>query len=471
MNLSGTRAVHGLVILRPPSSSTSPLRPLFLPLCWLLATSASVAAPAATAPAPVFRPTLVAGTLAEDAAGTRVGPDGAEWMLPGGSSLTASPGAELRVIGKPVPLDLGFKRPVPGFTVILKAGVVRGRVPGSAKSAIVISAPQQTSVLVVSGETSVLAGRHVAVANTAGKTLVGTAGARMRALEPGMLEVLDAGVTSRRALLSSPRTLDAALLLVSQGEDTALGKLSWDTVTGASGYRVEVRELASDRLRARVETQAAELASDSVRLAPGGYRLRVVSLDSIGMESARPLERQLQVVRVSLPVGGYLEGQRAFRIPAGAKIGLAQADGLEMSYGTSAFVPVAPSLELSDGTPRLVRLRAPGQGEGESLWLLPRAARAQVSFEPRTPHWPAQPLTIRVRVKDASGAGAASWIEARPRVSVGVDAVTVPFTQDGEEWTGVLPPRSGQGPWVVRVEVADQNGVALGRDFVEVAAR
>ncbi len=34
-----------------------------------------------------------------------------------------------------------------------------------------------------------------------------------------------------------------------------------------------------------------------------------------------------------------------------------------------------------------------------------------------------------------------------------------------------LPPGVAAGPWVVRVEVADQFGHSLGRDFVEVGVR
>jgi hypothetical protein len=34
----------------------------------------------------------------------------------------------------------------------------------------------------------------------------------------------------------------------------------------------------------------------------------------------------------------------------------------------------------------------------------------------------------------------------------------------------VLPQPTGKGPWVVRVEVEDQHGISLGRDFIEIAS-
>ena len=55
-------------------------------------------------------------------------------------------------------------------------------------------------------------------------------------------------------------------------------------------------------------------------------------------------------------------------------------------------------------------------------------------------------------------------------VEMGVEPVAVDFKAEGGWLRGVLPPRSGEGPWVVRVEVKDHSGRELGRDFVEVAA-
>jgi hypothetical protein len=50
-----------------------------------------------------------------------------------------------------------------------------------------------------------------------------------------------------------------------------------------------------------------------------------------------------------------------------------------------------------------------------------------------------------------------------------VDPIPLAFTPDGGWLTAELPAQPGPGPWVVRVEVADQHGFELGRDFVEVS--
>jgi hypothetical protein len=440
-----------------------------LPLLLLLLASPSAAAP--PSPPSPHRPTLVAGSLEPVANLVRAGADGAEWALPGGATLIAAPGSELRVIGKAQPLELAGKGRVPGFTVVLKQGFLRARIPAQAKSAIVIAAPKQTNVLVASGETSVFAGSQVAVANIAGSASVGVDGKPFRNLQAGMLEAIDDSGSKRRALLGSPKTLRGQLVTISEGTTVKLGALAWDAVPGASGYRIELRETASDRLRLRSAAQEPALPAGFAELAPGAYRVRVVSVDATGLESGSPLERSLNVVGTALPAGGYVDGSGALRVPAGSRVTLAHADELELADGLSERFAKAPnSIELPGDEPRLVRLRAQGDTAARELWLLPRRARAHVEFAPQAPRWPEQPLEIRVRIEDENGV-AAPWVEARPKVRVGLDAVNVAFSAHGGYLKGTLPARSGTGPWVVRVEVSDQHGADLGRDFIEVASR
>src|SRR5262249_36923438 len=122
--------------LRRPFSES--MRSSFaLPLVLSLITSLSTAAP--KAPTTITRPTVVAGSAEPVGNLMRAGADGAEWAFPGGSTLIAEPGAELRVIAKPQDLDLGSKGQVPGYTVLLKQGFVRARVSDQAKSALVIA--------------------------------------------------------------------------------------------------------------------------------------------------------------------------------------------------------------------------------------------------------------------------------------------------------------------------------------------
>jgi hypothetical protein len=416
------------------------------------------------------KPTLVAGAAQRIAGAMKVGEDGAEWLLPGGSRLTASPGAELRVLGVPQPVILYGKK-VPGYTVLVRSGLVRASVPGTGKSAVVLSAPKKTSVLVASGETSVVAGRQVAVGNAEGVSSVGSAGESFRLLEPGTLEVVDDGSNARRALVTSPSALRGAFVVVCYGNDAALGEITWDAVPEANGYRAELRDAATGRVVARETSKEPRLSSSFARVAPGKYTLSVVSVDRTGLESNKPAAQPVRVIGLTLPAGGYVDGAGAVRFPAGTDLPLSNVEGVEMTYGSSdAFMTAPSTLEMFLGEPRRVRFRIAGTALDSSLWLVPRDERARIEFGPKTVRWPHSPLEIRIRIEDGSGRLAPDFIEARPKVLVGVEPMNVAFAREGQWLRGVLPARPGNGPWVVRVEVHDQNGIALGRDFIEIAA-
>lgn len=419
--------------------------------------------------AKVLRPTLVSGTAEPVAGIVRAGADGAEWALPGGASVFASAGSELRVLGVPQSLRLSDKRAVNGYTVVLKSGLARLRVPDGSSSALVLSAPKKTSVIVASGEAVVSAKDQVAVGNVSGSTQVALAGQRFRSLKPGTLQLADSG--TRRALPGAPAALRGNGVVISYGESVALGGFDWEPVPGVAAYRVELRDAATNAVRASSETTEPRLPSGFANLTPGAYSLSVVSLDGTGLEGGRAPERALRVMRVALPTGGYVDAGGTVYLPRGSRLGLGEASGVEMTYGTSNhFVPVPVSLELFREEPRQIRFRIAGTQESSSLSLIPRQAQARVDFGANAHSWPQKPLEIRVSVQGARDV-AGNPLPVRPRVTVGVEPVSVMFMRDGDTLRGLLPARTGSGPWVVRVEVEDQHGIALGRNFLEVAAR
>lgn len=428
---------------------------------------ALAATPAAAGPPPgVFRPTLELGAAQSTATGVKVGAEGAEWALPGGARVVAEADAELRVIAKPQQLNLGPKRRVPTYTVMLQSGRVRAIVPDGATSAVIVSAPRKAAVLVPNGEAGVVAGDDVAVASTRGEILVGVGGKSFRALPVGSVEVIGGG---RHTLLDAPRDVGGPSVLFANDATIELASMPLTPVSGASAYRVELRDRKTARLVARTVTQLPRVPAGLARLAPGAYLLRVTSLDETGFESALPLERPLNVVRLALPPGAFLDMAGVVHFAPGSRLGLERTDGVEMRYGhTGDFSAAPPSLELLRAEPRLLGFRS-GTGPATELWLVPRVQRATIEFGPRAPHWPGTPLEINVRVDDSSP-DPMSTGEPKAAVSVGVDPVAVEFKRDGAWLRGTLPARDGTGPWVVRVEVKSRDGRELGRDFIEVAA-
>jgi hypothetical protein len=418
-------------------------------------------------------PVLVAGNVAPTPGSYVAGADGAEWLLPGGARVVAKPGTDFRVIGKPQKLALGPRRDTPGYTVMLRSGDLRVTVPAGGRSAVVVGAPRKTNVLVISGSMSIrAAGDRVAVANASGETSIGLGSDPLRPLAAGMLREIDGGQGAVRPLAASPSSFDAPGVAFAFGGEATLGALRWPVGSGTTGYRVEVRN-EKGRLVGSRETADPSLSDGAFRLPPGKYVARLAGIDASGLEAARPVERPLRIVAVRVPERGFVDDNGAVHVPAGRALELANADGLEVTYsGGNHFIPAPRSLELVRAEPRLVRFRQQGDGASEAkLWLMPRQIRARVEFGPTTPSWPRDTLEIRVRVEEANAPASAEPIEVLPRVQLGVEPVEVSFVRQGNVLRGVLPPQTGNGPWVVRVSVQDKAGTELGRDFVEVARR
>lgn len=433
-------------------------------LSFVVAGILSAVPASAGAPQAVWRPTLVLGAVLPTANGVKAGADGAEWALPGGARIVASANAELRVIQKAQHLDLGPRKQVSAYTVALKSGTVRAIIPEKATSAVIVSAPKKASVIVASGEASVIADTQVAVANHHGSTSVGVEGRAFRPLPDATVEVLGGG---RHALPPAPRSAQVRSVLFARDGKAELAALAFTPVDGARAYHVEVRESKTGRLVARTRSEAPSVPAGLASLEPGGYAVRLYAVDEAGFESALPLERSVQVVGLGLPAGGYVDAQGAAVVPPGTRVEIASSPGLQMGFGHDAFIPAPPSVELLRNEPRLILFRAAGASDATELWLIPRKARAQIEFGQRSPRWPGDALPINVRIEEKDEA--AAWAHVKPTVMVGVEPVAVEFKRDGEWLRGSLPARPGSGPWVVRVEVKDQAGLELGRNFIEVA--
>jgi hypothetical protein len=334
---------------------------------------------------------------------------------------------------------------------------------------VIIATPAKDCAIIAEGEVTGVAGQEVAFATESGTVSVGVMGGRFHDLPSGMVEVTGG---ARRPLLGSPHDVRVPSVLLSYGESVALDAVAWTPVAGARSYRVELRDEVSLRPLARAVTTEANVPAGFAVLAPGAYSLRVAAVDEAGLEGREPDLRQLRVLGVGLPVGAYVDANHAVHFPPSSALQLSHGEGVEVGFGhVGAFTAAPKSLELFRNEPRLVRFKAKGAAEAEAveLMLLPRTAKASVEFGPRAPRWPGEPLQINVHVE--SQGEASSWLEAEPQVTVGVDPVDVAFTRDGDWLRGTLPARDDAGPWVVRVEVKDQHGIALGRDFVEIAAR
>lgn len=415
------------------------------------------------------RPTRTSGSATSEAGFSVAGPDGAEWTIPGGPKIKASAGTRIKVLHTPQPLTLGPGVSKPGYTVVFKDGRVDVTVPEKAKSAVVLTGPRKTIALVSSGHTAARASEHsVAIASYGGESSVSVDSGGFRPLAAGEVGIFTGGHKEYRQLTASPTYVRGSRVLVALSGSSHMSDLSWPAQPGASGYRLDLGESGKSDARESIESTEARVVRPFGDLAPGAYALKVSAIDATGLESAQPLELPVRVLGGELPEGAYLDESGVVRLAPRQRVKLSNFEGIEIAYGNGKWLSGSHSVAMANGAATRVRFRLKGTGDYATARLAPRQERAEVMIGPKTAIWPTDPIDIRIRLENTSSH---SVVEMKPTVTVGIEEVPVSFHRDGEWLKATLRPRPGKGPWVVRVEVEDQFGLPLGRDFVEVSEK
>jgi hypothetical protein len=232
---------------------------------------------------------------------------------------------------------------------------------------------------------------------------------------------------------------------------------------------VSVRREGEATPLATTTTHGPELAHPLGRLRPGLYELAVQAIDSNGIEG-RPVLAPLTVIGAELPPGAFIDAKGTIRLAESQTVRFTHVEGLQMTYGSAGhYVRASAEVGLYREAPTLVHFRAPGSSETVRARLAPRGIRARVTAGPKTARWPSDPLKLVVELEDAAGRPLPDWVEAHPRVTLGIEPLEVAWKREGRMLTATVEPRATPGPWVVRVDVEDQFGLPLGRDFVEIA--
>ena len=392
---------------------------------------------------------------------------GAKAALPSGAVLTLGPDGAMRVFGKPQRLELDRGGKTNTWSLSLAHGRLDVEVPAKPKSAVLIST-EKGSVFVMSGKATLLADANdLYVVNSTGsvRTYVDN---HFADVTPGHSSHFDAehprGVDE--ALLVAPAIQRGARLYFSTGADAKASGFSWTAVPGAAGYEVELRRGDRTLAHRRVsEPRVGELAD----LAPGAYTVAVRALDQRGIEGSWSEPRPLRVIGVELPVGAYAEAEGIY-LAGGQKVKFSHTDGLEMTYlGAGKYLPASESVGLYRNERTVISFRFPGSDENAIARLEPRDVYAEVFAGPKRAVWPRDAVDLHVRMRTRAGGPVPNFLQISPKVLLGVDPVDVEWRRENDDYYARVSPRPGKGPWVIRVDVTDQFGIALGHDFVEVA--
>ena len=269
--------------------------------------------------------------------------------------------------------------------------------------------------------------------------------------------------------LPVPELKGGQRMFFAPNESVAMSGFRWSPVPGADRYELRLRRLTDGQVIDTHGTSQTEF-KDSLRpVEPGQYGLSLRSLDARGLESRWSPEAELRVIGVQLPPGGY-STQQAIFLGAGQQVQFTNTSGLEMTYlGAGRYFPAAHGATLYRNATTVIGFRMPGALDTATARLEPRGVYADVRIGPKRAVWPRDSVSIDIRLKSRPGLEIPSFLQVVPKVTLGVEPLDVNFEREGDVLHAVIPPSDAPGPWVLRVDVADQFGVLLGHDFLEVA--
>lgn len=392
--------------------------------------------------------------------------------LPGGAVLTFSKDAKYE-LGRPIKLQLAAtgsdKTPVQ--VIRLTAGRVSVTIPESKKpkTAVLIQGPRKVSAVAKGGQSVVIASaERVTVAAVHGEMLAAL-GNDWKPLPSGLVRSFSGGATTEQPVPAAPKVrFQSSLLLALTGDASA-------QVHATPTKNVEHRQLSLFRAEGskRSKVSESEWRSDDQTLkglSPGRYEVQARAIDRFGVESTASEPLTLRVIGAQLPEGAKLSSETILLGRSG-RVKLIGAEGLEASYGrASLFIPVPKDVGLARGESTLLRLREPGSKEELGIQLEPRTVKADVDIGPKSARWPGEPLQVTVKLFDHRGRPLKEELKTKPQVFVNVAHVQPTWSHSGNTYTAKIAPAAGAGPWVVRVEVSDDFGDPVGRDFIELGS-
>jgi hypothetical protein len=398
------------------------------------------------------------------------GTEGATLRLHDGSALELDAEAEVRFLAtQQVQVPSRIKAPV----VQLLQGRARCTVSAATTPKAVMVRGPSGSVAVVSAGTSAfrVGPDRLTIGVRSGKAITSSGENDWIELKPGRARTLSrSGKSVVRAALAVPTlSADPSLAIVS-APPSPPPALRWQAVPGAEGYEVALRPLGSTRPTWTRRTSPATLSMILTDVPPGSYDALIRAFDAEELDEEWSKPAQVNFITLELPPGAAFVGENTVQLPDGQKLGLRHVQGLESTLNESAsFAPAANEARLMTDRPQLVRLRRPGSTRELAIKLEPRSFQVNVDIGPKRARWPGDAVTVVVRAINRDGSALPPTLKLTPRVLLNTDPINVAWTHEGSTMRAVIAPRPSGTPNVLRVEVLDQYGYVLGRNFLEIA--
>lgn len=395
-------------------------------------------------------------------------------QLPGGAVLHLAPGTRIE-LGRSIKLQLAPTGSPETLTQVVK--LISGRldvdIPFSKtpKTAVLVQGPRKVSGVAKGGHSIAIAdATRVTFAAVEGDMLAAS-GNQWKPLASGLVRGFVGHDSSyqEHPVPGVPTLTVSKSLLLSLGEPTASALALASGVKEADHYQLSVWRMSDKNTEMVRQITASGAGADLGALTPGQYQVTARAVDATGIFGRDSKTSTLRVVGAALPVGSRYEAG-AILLGQRARVKLLGTAGLEATYGASSHFVAAPdTVGLSRGEGTVLRLREPGTTNEVKVALEPRALRADVHITPKHAHWPDDRIEVTVQLYDARGRPVRENVQVKPTVLVDVQPTEVTWLRSGNTLRAFIPAPSSRGPWVVRVEIADEFGEPAGRDFLEIA--
>ena len=400
--------------------------------------------------------------------------EGTTKQLAGGAILHLAPGTRIE-LGRTLKLQLAATGTTQTVTQVVK--LISGRVDidiplsKTPKTAVLLQAPHKVSAVAKGGHSIAIAdANRVTIAAVDGDMLAAS-GNDWKTLPSGLVRgfVGHDPTYQEHAVPGIPTLSISRPLLLALGGQTPSVRAESGGVKEADHYQLSVWRIAEkgNELVRRIDTSGA--VADIPALSAGQYQVTARAVDASGIFGPDSAAHAVRLVGAELPAGARYE-DGAILLGVRGRVKLLGASGLEASYGASThFVSAPDTVGLSRGEGTVLRLREPGTASEVQFGLEPRTLHADVQITPKHPHWPQDMIEVTVKLFDARGRAVSESVQVKPLVLVDVQPLDVKWLRSENLMHTFIPAPVTRGPWVVRVEIADEFGDPAGRDFMEVA--
>jgi hypothetical protein len=401
------------------------------------------------------------------------GSQGAKYRLPGGIQVSLSPNAEATIATQPQMLAITSGKRTATYSVFLSAGRVDVDIPSGSPGAVAVAGPADVRVIARQGQVSAFASGNCVFALSTKYPLLVSQKDRLSTLAPGLIRQFsrNAPPTDRPAL-EAPKWLAGRRVWLAIPDSAQVSNFAWTPVQGATRYAIELRRASDGHVIGEFSESSTKIGQSLPPLTAGNYQLAVRAVDDLGIPGFASELLRLQVVGVAIPPGAKLQPDARIEMSQTQTIQLNNADGLSVTRAHERIQrPASEPIGISNAKPTPIMIQGEDPATPCLMWLLPSKTPVSAHVGPKWVIWPHEPVDLEITWTDALGRHLAPDVEPVVNVLVGIEPIDVVWDKQTTYWHARLAPQPGHGPWVVRLEVHDQLGALLARDFVEVQQR